>query len=118
MPRNLKRYQQTGELHFITFSCYQRRPLLRKASRRQIFLQCLETVRRKFDFVVAGYVVMPEHVHLLITEPERGTLATALQLLKQNSSRLSRRRRNLAQQELFGTNELHTAFWQKRYYDF
>jgi REP element-mobilizing transposase RayT len=32
----------------------------------------LEQVRRRYRFVVVGYVVMPEHVHLLISEPERG----------------------------------------------
>jgi putative transposase len=118
MPRNLKRYQNTGELHFITFSCYQRLPLLRKPGRRQVFLRCLEAARRRFDFVVVGYVVMPEHVHLLVSEPERGTLASAIQVLKQNSSRLSRRRKNPAQQELFGSAEMPGALWQKRYYDF
>jgi putative transposase len=38
---------------------------------------------------VYGYVVMPEHVHLLVSEPERMSLASAIQLLKQNVSRLS-----------------------------
>jgi hypothetical protein len=32
--------------------------------------------------VVIGYVVMPEHVHLLVTEPQRDTLSTAIQALK------------------------------------
>jgi hypothetical protein len=32
---------------------------------------------------VYGYVVMPEHVHLLLSEPQRGTLAEALKSLKQ-----------------------------------
>jgi putative transposase len=51
-----------------------------------------------------GYVVMPEHVHLLVTEPERATLARALQALKQSVSQL-----------LIG----HSGhFWQVRYYDF
>jgi putative transposase len=28
MPSNLKRHQSTGQDHFITFTCYKRRPLL------------------------------------------------------------------------------------------
>ncbi len=48
---------------------------------------------------------MPEHVHLLMSEPERGTLATALQSLKQASARRSQR----------GASPLR---WQVRYYDF
>ena len=40
-------------------------------------------VRQRFEFVIAGYVLMPEHVHLLVSEPRSVSLATALQVLKQ-----------------------------------
>jgi putative transposase len=118
MPRNLKRYQNTGQLHFITFSCYQRRPFLRTTSKRNIFLRALEQARRRFGFVVVGYVVMPEHVHLLLSEPQNDSLATAIQLLKQTSSRISHKDRRSSQHELFAASEVHTPFWQTRYYDF
>src|SRR5437764_2041546 len=55
-------------------SCYQRRPLLNTPRRRTWFLEILEQVRRRYTFVVVGYVVMPEHFHLLISEPEREIL--------------------------------------------
>src|SRR6266404_940376 len=102
MPRNLKRYQQTGDLHFITFSCFHRAALLRTARARDVFLRVLEEARKKYGFVVVGYVIMPEHVHLLISEPEQATMAVVLQMLKQNSSRRLRRRRqrDSRQQEL------------------
>jgi putative transposase len=45
-------------------------------------LQVLERVRRRYRLVVLGYVVMPEHVHLLLSEPQRSTLSTAIQALK------------------------------------
>ena len=122
MARNLQRYQQTREGHFITFSCYRRLPWLRTARARDVFLRVLEKARRRFDFVVMGYVVMPEHVHLLVSEPRRGRLSAAIQVLKQNSSRELRRRarrRNLAQAELFREEEVTAErFWQRRYYDF
>jgi REP element-mobilizing transposase RayT len=57
--------------HFITTSCYRRLPLLGNARNRDLFLRVLESVRRRYRFVVASYVVMPEHVHLLISEPQR-----------------------------------------------
>jgi len=47
---------------------------------------------------------MPEHVHLLVSEPERGSLATALQAAKQSVAR-----------QLIG---VRPHFWEKRYYDF
>ena len=118
MPRELHRYQQAGDGHFITFSCYQRRPLLFEPQARDLFLEVLEETRAKFAFVVMGYVVMPEHVHLLASEPEHGSLALALQMLKQNSSRRLRARgAHHAESEL--SSPLRTRqFWQRRYYDF
>jgi putative transposase len=83
VPRGLKRYQQAGELHFIPFSCYRRRALLGSPQARRIFQQTLERVRRWYDLGVLGYVVMPEHVHLLVSEPEQSSLAVAIQMLKQ-----------------------------------
>jgi putative transposase len=105
MPAGLVRYQKCGVFHFITFSCYRRQPLLCSARARDVFEQTLERVRRRYGFVVAGYVVMPEHVHLLVNEPGRGSLSVALQALKQQTSRLLKR---------CGEE----SFWQRRYYDF
>src|SRR5438046_10440155 len=87
MPRRLHRYYGSGYLHFITSSCYQRRPLLNTPRRRTWFLEILEQVRRRYTFVVVGYVVMPEHLHLLISEPERGNASTGMQVLKQRFAR-------------------------------
>ena len=64
-----KRYQDQRCLHFITFSCYQRRQLLDSAAARETFEDELERVRRWYGCYVSGYVVMPEHVHLLISDP-------------------------------------------------
>src|SRR5205085_2403501 len=103
--------------HFLTWSCYQRRQFLAKRVHRDLFLQILEQVRRRFGFVVMGYVVMPEHVHLLVSEPERGTLAMAVQVLKQKTARrLLRTRRLRPGQARLWEEDKH--FWQKRYYDF
>ena len=104
MPWGLKRFQNTRQSHFETFCCYHRRPLFTAQATRQVFESALERVRRSFRLRVYGYVVMPEHVHLLVSEPECGMLADALKSLKQGVSR-----------RLIGDAE---HFWQKRYYDF
>jgi len=106
MPWSLKRYQQCRHLHFITFSCYHRAPLLNTPEARNVFEQTLERVRVWYGCYIAGYVVMPEHVHLLISEPERSTLAVAIQMLKQNTAHQLR--------TLAGDG----SFWLERYYDF
>src|SRR5208337_4660141 len=82
MPSGLKRYYGQGDLHFVTFSCYQRLPLLRTKCARNVFVHELDKVRNETRFRLVGYVVMPEHVHLLMSEPLIGTPSTVLQKLK------------------------------------
>ena len=59
---------------------------------RNLFVKELAKVRSEYDFRLIGYVVMPNHVHLLISEPSKGTPSTALQMLKQRVSRKLRKR--------------------------
>ena len=105
MPWGLKRFQDTGNLHYITFTCYRRAPLLDTPEARDTFERVLERVRGWYGLFISGYVVMPEHVHMLVSEPERSQLATAMQMLKQIVAR-----------KLAGGAP--KRFWQKRYYDF
>jgi putative transposase len=119
MPKGLKRYYGTGDLHVITCSCYKRKPWLDTAQRRDLFLNCLEEVRRQHRFVVLGYVVMPEHFHLLMSEPQVGDPSTAMQSVKQRFAQrvISRRsRRNPAQRSLGQPQPM--PVWQPRFYDF
>jgi len=60
MPWGLERWHGGHDLHFITFSCYRRQALLSNAHRCELFLKVLEDVRRRYQWVVIGYVVMPE----------------------------------------------------------
>jgi putative transposase len=78
---------------------------LQKSRVAHYFESALERVRQQYGLCVYGYVVMPEHVHMLINEPECGARAQAMQSLKQGVAR------RLA---------LRAAdpFWQARYYDF
>ena len=73
MPWGLTRFHQSGQSHFVTFCCYHRRRLLTPDANRRIFESALERVRRSFRLQVYGYVVMPEHVHLLLSEPQENT---------------------------------------------
>jgi putative transposase len=111
VPRDLKRFYGSGDLHFITFSCHQRRPLL-TAKRRDLVLRALEQTRTQYELVVAGYVVMPEHVHLLLSEPRKQNLSVAIKALKQG---VSRRSLGSARKQ---TDEARRHFWQPRFYDF
>jgi putative transposase len=94
--------------------------LLGTPARRDLFLTVLEQVRRRYSFVLVGYVVMPEHIHLLISEPQERNPSTVMQALKLGFARrvLARKKRgqNSAQGRLFEYAPQHV--WQKRFYDF
>ncbi|HEY4381339.1 MAG TPA: transposase [Acidobacteriaceae bacterium] len=102
MPPRLERRQQTNNLHFITFSCHGRNPYLSTPRAACIFEHALESTRQKYQFHVLGYVVMPEHVHLLLSEPPTHPLSTVLGALKRSVSKQLPQR----------------PFWLPRYHDF
>jgi putative transposase len=102
MTQGLKRYQYAGDLHFVTFSCFRLGTYLAPASARTLFEETLERTRLRYQFCVIGYVVMPEHVHLLVSEPAEGPLSKAIHALKLSMAKRSSQR----------------PFWQARYYDF
>src|SRR5437879_5698656 len=95
--------------------CYHRRRLLTTDDSCRIFESALERVRRSLTLQVYGYVVMPEHVHILLSEPETDTLADALKSLKQGvSGRLLPKMSGPFKPDFGLSGEQH--FWQKRYY--
>jgi putative transposase len=107
MSDGLKRYQQSQQTHFVTFSCYRRLARLQDERTRDMFVEGLERNRRSYRFCVYGYVVMPEHIHLLVSEPEVEVLATAIQALKIS----------VARREMRYHEKGDATLWQKRYYD-
>jgi len=123
MPKDLKRHYGQSDLHFITFCCYHRRLYLETVRARNLFLRMLGEARKKFDFRLIGYVVMPEHVHLLISEPKKGNVSRVLQVLKQRVSRVMRGKKRAVAKNQFSLNfggplKEDRRFWQRRFYDF
>ena len=105
MRQPLERRYGTGDLHFITFSCFRRRPYLLKPSARTIFVEILKEIRSRHGFHLFGYVVMPEHVHLLLDEAGAFNPSKVIQVVKQKVS------------SYFGHGR-GIPFWQRRFYDF
>ena len=123
VPKGLKRIYGRGHLHFITCSCDRRRPLLGSVRARDLFLRILGEVRARYRFALVGFVVMPEHFHLLMGEPEVGNPSKVMQVLNQRVSRSMRRRRRRSQPgqlRLWPEGEAGGTwrFWQPRFYDF
>ena len=103
MPYGLKRFQKAEALHFITFSCFHRLQLLAAPEPKDTFEAVLEQVRARHQARIYAYVLMPEHVHMLVNEPPSILLAQFVKALKQTTSR-----------KLKGNRE---RFWQERYFD-
>ena len=122
MPKNLKRYTGRRDLHFITFCCYQRRAFLNSVRTRNLAVKTLEEVRTKYKFSLVGYVIMPEHVHLLISEPSAVPPERVIQVFKQRASRRLRGKRRATERQLelplSREDSLPRRFWQRRYFDF
>lgn len=112
MTQGLKRYYGSGDLHFITCSCYQRRPYLVTPEACDLFLSELERMRKKYRFIVVGYVVMPEHFHLLMSEPQKGTPSLVMQAVKLGFTR------RVLQKRRCSTEPNARHLWQPRFYDF
>ncbi|MFC6645915.1 transposase [Granulicella cerasi] len=101
MTRGLERRYGGGH-HFITFSCHSRKPYLATPQTRDIFLHCLEKIRSRYEFRIDSFVVMPEHVHMLVTEPKVTDLSVVMRALK-----------------LSVTQQVEQSpFWLPRFHDF
>ena len=102
MTAGLERRHGQAHFHFITFSCCRRQPHLADAPACEVFERSLERVRTDYGFTIDAYVTMPEHVHLLVSEPKLATVSVAMQALKVSVARQLTPR----------------PFWQPRFYDF
>jgi putative transposase len=120
MPANLRRIYGKNDWHFITFSCFERRDLLGCADARYLFVAELDAARSQLGFRLGGYVVMPNHVHLLISESP--TPSVALHKLKLSFSTKHRKSERAHRRELLRCGDVDVqapspCFWEARFYD-
>ena len=78
------RINEPGHAHELTFSCYQRMLLLSKDRSRQWVVEALDRARRSCSFELWAYVIMPEHVHVLLlptrTDYDMGAILKSIKL--------------------------------------
>jgi putative transposase len=68
--KTCKRYNNPGDAHALTFSCFRRQAFLSKDGSRQWLIEAVDRARRMHRFHVWAYVIMPEHAHLLVWPAE------------------------------------------------
>ena len=83
-----RRYNEPWQPRELTFSCYRRFAFFARERTCQWFCQALEEARAKFGFQLWAYVVMPDHVHVLVNPGERAEqMSRFLQAVKQPVAR-------------------------------
>jgi putative transposase len=107
----LRHYDNTGLVRFVTFNCYRNQPSLSDTQARTILIECLDAARCKYDFLLFGYVIMPEHVHLVLLPPEGQPLGLLVREIKSMSARKWFALRPV------GDAGATRVFWQKRCHD-
>lgn len=129
MPRQ-RHYYGLNHLHFITASTYRRANLFESERFRCHFLSTLAELRLEMDFKIIGYVLMPDHFHLLVWPSQRADPSRIIQSLKERTARFILKnlqenrqslwcRKMLDRLTLPSTIHLHGPFrvWQRRFYD-
>ena len=64
--KTVRHFDAPGDAHFLTFSCYHRLPLLSKDRTRWWVVEEIDRSRKALDFDLWAWVIMLEHVHLLV----------------------------------------------------
>jgi putative transposase len=64
--KRVKHYNEPGHFHELTFSCFQRRPLLTNHLWRCMLSECIDRAVERHGYTLSAFVFMPEHVHLLV----------------------------------------------------
>lgn len=86
--KKIRHYNYPGHAHFLTFSCYKNYPLLNRDRTRCWFIEAMKNVKTKYKYKLLAYVIMPEHVHLIVLPlmPDYN-ISDFLKALKQSVSR-------------------------------
>ncbi|MCH9032024.1 MAG: transposase [candidate division Zixibacteria bacterium] len=122
MPK-LRHFDNLGTARFITFSCHNQLPLLEPDSAKETFLRELDSSRTKHEFKILAYVIMPQHVHLLIDPVNEMELGRVIGEIKSRSAReiVAKLRRNdvtvLENLRTQKGGEERISFWKPRCYD-
>jgi len=85
--KRCKRIDTPGNAHCLTFSCFQRLPLLSRPRSCQWMLDALELGRNRGQYDLWAYVIMPEHVHLVLLPAPHVKMSSILTTLKQSVSK-------------------------------
>jgi len=106
----LRHYNNLGTARFITFSSYRRGKYLLESGTPELIILYLKYAGKKYNIKYWAYVIMPEHIHLVMLPPDGTRLGLVIREIK------SRMAREYFSSKPNGING-QRIFWQKRFYD-
>ncbi len=84
----LQHFESEGSCYLVTVSVFERKPLLRDPENAKTLIQVIYNQRSKGRFYLLGFVVMPEHFHILMVPRNSTRLPFVMQEIKKGSARL------------------------------
>jgi len=114
--RHRKRYEHARDARYLTFSCYQRLPLFNNDRIKDAFAEQLDSCRQTEQFRLHAWVIMPEHVHLLLIPTEEQTLSHVLRKIKEPFARATLKRWRELDAPILSRlvdSNCSTHFWQR-----
>jgi putative transposase len=117
----LRHYDHLNTVRFVTFSCYRRLPLLTEETNTIVVFH-IDSMRRRTGAHLLGWVIMPEHVHLVLYPPDAVKLGFVIGRLKAFSSRdifarWSAQGKSRLDLRVERNGHVKNVFWQRRCYD-
>ena len=124
-------YYEGNHLHLLTASTYRRTRLFDSPLFKQIFIRNLDSLRIRLEFLLLGYVLMPEHFHLLIWPQAKANPSCIIASLKERTAKnilksLKQEAQSIWCREMLDVvrlpptvhDEATYRVWQRRFYDF
>ena len=119
--KQVRHFDEPGHVHELTFSCYRRQPLLVDDQIRLLFCEALGRAIQKHEFRLLAFVVMPEHVHLLVhPQTVHSRISELLFAIKRPSSHRIKRHLQQTAPETLTSLTIHQRpgvetfrFWQE-----
>ncbi len=105
MPQ-FRRFTEGEYCYLVTAGTQDRRHLFRHAGLCRILVENLRFYRDRMRFGLHGYVIMPDHVHLLLTPRQPATVSDIMRNFKSYTSK-----------EIQGVLGRRGPVWQHRFYD-
>ncbi len=119
----LKHYDHDGRARFVTFCTHNKMPLLTSNKFRKIVIESIDLFRDKYKLKLLGYVIMPEHLHLVLVPPEDiklGPMIGKMKILSSTGIHELMRNSNspMIERLTVRRNKVDNfVFWQRRCYD-